>query len=84
ELREAVAHSPADVVITTGSTAAGPVDFLHETLWLLEAPLIVDSVSVRPGHPMLLAGLPATADGRTRRLVGLPGNPLAAVAGTAT
>ncbi|MFF0712492.1 molybdopterin molybdotransferase MoeA [Streptomyces bauhiniae] len=84
ELREAVAHSPADVVITTGSTAAGPVDFLHETLRLLHAPLIVDSVSVRPGHPMLLAELPATADGRARHLVGLPGNPLAAVAGTAT
>ncbi|NEB95795.1 molybdopterin-binding protein, partial [Streptomyces bauhiniae] len=78
ELREAVAHSPADVVITTGSTAAGPVDFLHETLRLLDAPLIVDSVSVRPGHPMLLARLPATADGRARHLVGLPGNPLAA------
>ncbi|MGC4999869.1 molybdopterin molybdotransferase MoeA [Streptomyces sp. DT195] len=84
ELREAVAHSPADVVITTGSTAAGPVDFLHETLRLLDARMIVDSVSVRPGHPMLLAELPAAADGRARHLVGLPGNPLAAVAGTAT
>ncbi|MFE7121783.1 molybdopterin molybdenumtransferase MoeA, partial [Streptomyces sp. NPDC057654] len=34
--------------------------------------------------PMLLAELPPAADGRPRRLVGLPGNPLAAVAGTAT
>ncbi|MEU6815385.1 molybdopterin molybdotransferase MoeA [Streptomyces sp. NPDC046860] len=84
ELREAVDRSPADVVITTGSTAAGPVDFLHETLRLLGARLVVDSVSVRPGHPMLLAQLPAAPDGRARRLVGLPGNPLAAVAGTVT
>lgn len=33
---------------------------------------------------MLLAELPLTAEGRARRLVGLPGNPLAAVAGTVT
>ncbi|MER5391421.1 molybdopterin-binding protein, partial [Saccharopolyspora sp. NPDC002686] len=71
------------VVITTGGTAAGPVDFVHRALADLGARLLVDSVAVRPGHPMLLAELPA-ADGRSRWLVGLPGNPLAAVAGTAT
>ncbi|WP_079177083.1 molybdopterin molybdotransferase MoeA [Streptomyces sp. MUSC 14] len=83
-LCEAVRSSPADVVITTGSTAAGPVDFLHDTLRSVGARLLIDSVAVRPGHPMLLAELPATADGRARRLVGLPGNPLAAVAGLVT
>lgn len=45
----------------------------------------MDGVAVRPGHPMLLAELPpAGPDGRVRHLVGLPGNPLAAVAGTVT
>ncbi|MGW1002745.1 molybdopterin molybdotransferase MoeA [Streptomyces sp. NPDC002520] len=83
-LVEALRRSPADVVITTGSTAAGPVDFLHDALGMLDARLLVDSVAVRPGHPMLLAELPATSDGRARHLVGLPGNPLAAVAGMAT
>ncbi len=83
-LREAVRDSTADVVVTTGSTAAGPVDFLHDALAEAGARLLVDSVAVRPGHPMLLAELPPAADGRPRRLVGLPGNPLAAVAGTAT
>ncbi|MGW6143724.1 molybdopterin molybdotransferase MoeA [Streptomyces sp. NPDC055140] len=83
-LREAVHNSPADVVVTTGSTAAGPVDFLHATLEEAGARLLVDAVAVRPGHPMLLAELLPTPDGRTRRLVGLPGNPLAAVAGTVT
>ncbi|MEU6658787.1 molybdopterin molybdotransferase MoeA [Streptomyces sp. NPDC046821] len=83
-LREAVRDSVADVVVTTGSTAAGPVDFLHDTLHETGARLLVDSVRVRPGHPMLLAELPPAADGRARRLVGLPGNPLAAVAGTVT
>lgn len=78
-LRDAIRHSPADVVVTTGGTAAGPVDFLHEALVAAGARLLVDGVAVRPGHPMLLAELP---DGR--HLVGLPGNPLAAVAGTVT
>ncbi|MGW0629980.1 molybdopterin molybdotransferase MoeA [Streptomyces sp. NPDC002758] len=83
-LREAVERSPADVVITTGSTAAGPVDFLHDVLGGLGAALPVDSVAVRPGHPMLLAELPPAADDRARHLVGLPGNPLAAAAGMVT
>ncbi|MFJ9460691.1 molybdopterin molybdotransferase MoeA [Kitasatospora sp. NPDC101447] len=83
-LGDALRSSRADVVVTTGSTAAGPVDFLHRALTEAGARLLVDSVAVRPGHPMLLAELTPTAAGRPRRLVGLPGNPLAAVAGTLT
>ncbi|MEW9337205.1 molybdopterin molybdotransferase MoeA [Streptomyces tanashiensis] len=83
-LRAALRDSTADVVLTTGSTAAGPVDFLHDALAATGARLLVDSVAVRPGHPMLLAALPPASDGRPRLLVGLPGNPLAAVAGTVT
>ncbi|WP_405778730.1 molybdopterin molybdotransferase MoeA [Streptomyces sp. NBC_00859] len=78
-LRKAIAGSAADLVITTGGTAAGPVDHVHPILGKLGAELLVDSVAVRPGHPMLLARL---ADGR--HLVGLPGNPLAAVSGLLT
>ncbi|MEE1788138.1 molybdopterin molybdotransferase MoeA [Streptomyces sp. SP17BM10] len=87
-LRDALRHSTADVVVTTGGTAAGPVDFLHRALDEVAARLLVDGVAVRPGHPMLLAELPP--DGHPgelpggRHLVGLPGNPLAAVAGTVT
>lgn len=83
-LRDALRDSTADVVVTTGSTAAGPVDHLHAALAESGARLLVDSVAVRPGHPMLLAALPPAPDGRPRLLVGLPGNPLAAVAGTVT
>lgn len=68
-----------DVIITTGSTARGPVDHLHAALDHLGARWLIDGVNVRPGHPMLLAQLP---DGRP--LIGLPGNPLAAVSGLAT
>lgn len=78
-LYEAVATSTADVVVTTGGTAAGPVDHVHATLRRLKADLLVDGVAVRPGHPMLLAVLPTGA-----YVVGLPGNPLAAVSGLLT
>ncbi|MFE9092793.1 molybdopterin molybdotransferase MoeA [Streptomyces sp. NPDC007264] len=78
-LLDAVRTSAADLIVTTGGTAAGPVDHVHPTLRRVDAELLVDGVKVRPGHPMLLA--------RTREdqhLVGLPGNPLAAVSGLLT
>ncbi|MFJ3584562.1 molybdopterin molybdotransferase MoeA [Streptomyces sp. NPDC090127] len=78
-LATAVTGSVADVVITTGGTASGPVDHVHPVLAKAEATLLVDGVKVRPGHPMVLARL----DG-DRHLVGLPGNPLAAVSGLLT
>ncbi|MEV7830612.1 molybdopterin molybdotransferase MoeA [Streptomyces subrutilus] len=81
-LLEAVSSSTADVLITTGGTAAGPVDHVHPVLAEAGAELLVDGVAVRPGHPMLLARIGGRADGRY--LVGLPGNPLAAVSGLLT
>ncbi|MFE0460051.1 molybdopterin molybdotransferase MoeA [Kitasatospora sp. NPDC058965] len=84
-LRDAIRHSPAEVVVSTGATAAGPVDFLHGALAEAGGRLLVDGVRVRPGHPMLLAELPPVrSGGPVRHLVGLPGNPLAAVAGAVT
>ncbi|WP_329384801.1 molybdopterin molybdotransferase MoeA [Streptomyces sp. NBC_01716] len=78
-LYRAVTESEADLVLTTGGTAGGPVDHVHPVLSKAGAELLVDGVAVRPGHPMLLARL---ASGR--HLVGLPGNPLAAVSGLLT
>jgi molybdopterin molybdotransferase len=63
----------ADVVVSTGGTAAGPVDYVHRALQAMGAEVLLDGVAVRPGHPMVLARL---ADGRP--FVGLPGNPLSA------
>ncbi|WP_433400340.1 molybdopterin-binding protein [Streptomyces sp. CA-146814] len=79
-LRTALTSSDADVIITTGGTASGPVDHVHPVLAAIGAELLVDGVAVRPGHPMLLALL--APDGPY--LVGLPGNPLAAVSGLLT
>ncbi|MFC7305870.1 molybdopterin molybdotransferase MoeA [Streptomyces monticola] len=78
-LHKALSTSEAELIVTTGGTAAGPVDHVHPTLRRLGADLLVDGVKVRPGHPMLLARLAAG-----RHLVGLPGNPLAAVSGLLT
>ena len=79
ELVAAIDDANADVIVTTGSTAAGPADHLHAALNFLGARWHVDGVHVRPGHPMCLATLP---DGR--HVVGLPGNPLAAVSAVLT
>ncbi|MFE2147701.1 molybdopterin molybdotransferase MoeA, partial [Streptomyces sp. NPDC059456] len=84
-LLEAVTGSDADLVLTTGGTASGPVDHVHPVLHEAGAELLVDGVAVRPGHPMLLARLAgAPGSDAVRHLVGLPGNPLAAVSGLLT
>lgn len=67
------------MIVTTGGTAAGPVDHVHPVLDRIGAELLVDGVKVRPGHPMLLARTK-----ENQHLVGLPGNPLAAVSGLLT
>ncbi|MFK4224602.1 molybdopterin molybdotransferase MoeA [Streptomyces sp. NPDC019890] len=83
-LHEAVTTSDADLILTTGGTAAGPVDHVHPVLRKAGAELLVDGVAVRPGHPMLLARLAHEGARHARHLVGLPGNPLAAVSGLLT
>jgi molybdopterin molybdotransferase len=65
----------AEVVLTTGGTAAGPVDHLHAAIEMCDGEVVVDSVAVRPGHPMLVA----TLDRGRAWLVGLPGNPQSAI-----
>ncbi|WP_375141463.1 molybdopterin molybdotransferase MoeA [Arthrobacter sp. STN4] len=74
---EALADSegnPADVVITTGATGRSSADFLRPAIAAMGGTFHVDGIAMRPGHPSLLAEFP---DGRF--LVGLPGNPLAAM-----
>ena len=71
----ALARTRADLIVTTGGTADGPRDHLHNALQSVGAKLVVDRVKVRPGHPMLLADLDSVA------LIGLPGNPQSAIVG---
>lgn len=69
-------HDPADVVVTTGATGHSSADFLRAAITEMGGTLHLPHIAMRPGHPTLLAELP---DGRF--IVGLPGNPLAAMVG---
>jgi molybdopterin molybdotransferase len=70
---------PADVVITTGGTGRSGTDHLRRSVAELGGRLLVDGIAMRPGHPAVLAELP---DGRF--VIGLPGNPLAAMMALST
>lgn len=70
---------PADVVITTGGTGRSDTDHLRRAVAELGGRLIIDGIAMRPGHPAVLAELP---DGRF--VLGLPGNPLAAMMALST
>ncbi|WP_229840801.1 molybdopterin-binding protein [Streptomyces brasiliensis] len=74
-----LAETEADVVVVSGSTSVGAADHLRAALRARRAHLHVNGVACRPGHPQLLAGLP---DGRY--VVGLPGNPFAALVAALT
>lgn len=64
----------ADFVVTSGGTATGPVDFVRAGLTGSGGALVVEGVDVRPGSPMVLGRWPDE-----RVLIGLPGNPQAAI-----
>ena len=70
---------PADVVITTGGTGRSGTDHLRRSVDELGGRLLIDGIAMRPGHPAVLAELP---DGRY--ILGLPGNPLAAMMALST
>lgn len=77
---EALSRAPeCDLLITTGGTADGPRDHIHNALESLTASMVVDRVRSRPGHPMLLANIPHR--GKSVPLLGLPGNPQSAIVG---
>ncbi|MFF3674542.1 molybdopterin molybdotransferase MoeA [Streptomyces sp. NPDC002120] len=63
-----------DVVVVTGSTSVGATDQLRRLLRDAGARMVVDTVACRPGHPQLLARLDTGC-----WVVGLPGNPYAAL-----
>jgi len=68
-----------DVIVTTGGTGHSPADHLHDALDAVRARVLIDGIVMRPGGPTLLARL---QDGSF--VVGLPGNPLAAMMGVFT
>jgi molybdopterin molybdotransferase len=63
-----------DVVVAVGSTGRGAADHLRAALAALGAVTLVDGIAMRPGGSQLTAVLPGG-----RVVLGLPGNPLAAI-----
>ena len=78
-LVDALLRPDADVLVVCGATSAGAADHLRGALDTLAARVPVRGVACRPGHPQLLAVL---RDGRF--VVGLPGNPYAALVAALT
>ncbi|GIE34501.1 molybdopterin molybdenumtransferase MoeA [Actinoplanes italicus] len=78
-LVEALLRPDADVLVVCGATSAGAADHLRSALDTLGARVPIHGVACRPGHPQLFAVLP---DGRF--VVGLPGNPYAALVAALT
>lgn len=71
------------VVVVCGASSKGPADHLRGALAEIGATVVVDGVRCRPGHPQLLARLPGER-GPGPVVVGLPGNPGAALAASLT
>ncbi|GAA2070374.1 molybdopterin-binding protein [Actinomadura alba] len=76
---DAIGAAAADVVVVCGACSRGPADHVRGVLQEAEAEFLVEGVACRPGHPQLLARL---GDGRL--VVGLPGNPFAALVAALT
>jgi molybdopterin molybdotransferase len=70
----------ADLVVIIGATGRGVADHLRAAIARAGGCVVVDGVAMRPGGSVLLATLPGA---HTRALLGVGGNPLAAVAGVA-
>ncbi|WP_400997070.1 molybdopterin molybdotransferase MoeA [Agromyces sp. GXQ0307] len=76
--RVALASGDVDLVVTTGGTGRSSADHVRTALAAEGADLLVPGLATRPGGPTLLARLPGA---RGRLVLGLPGNPLAAMLG---
>lgn len=76
--RAALTAPGADLIVVIGATGHGVADHLRAALAAENAQILVDGIALRPGGSLIVARMPSGAV-----LLGLGGNPLAAVAGTA-
>ena len=74
-----VGLSSCDVVLTVGGTGPGPRDLVRDAVVAAGGAIDFAGVDVRPGHPMAMGHGPGGGV-----WIGLPGNPLAALAAVVT
>ena len=75
QISRAISTTKANIVVTTGGTAASTKDHFKAAIELAQGQVLINGVAVRPGHPMKLA----VSQEQKYPIIGLPGNPLAAV-----
>lgn len=80
KLREA---ETADILVTTGGASVGDHDLVRPALEAAGCTLHFYKIAMRPGKPMFFGTRPGSKAGAsgTQRILGLPGNPLAAMIG---
>jgi molybdopterin molybdotransferase len=76
KLRDAEA---ADILVTTGGASVGDHDLVRPALEAAGSTLHFYKIAMRPGKPMFFGTRPGPNG--TQRILGLPGNPLAAMIG---
>lgn len=79
QLTHALRNSIGQIVISTGGTAKGSADHLQAAIRNVGGEILIAGIDMRPGHPAILA---SRSTGQL--IVGLPGNPLAAIVGFMT
>ena len=71
---------PADVIVTLGGASVGDHDLAMDALAAGGMRLDFWRIAMRPGKPLMFGTVPG-ADGRTVRVLGLPGNPVSTLVG---
>lgn len=71
---------PADIIVTLGGASVGDHDLARAALEAAGMRLDFWRIAMRPGKPLMFGTVPG-ADGRSVRVLGLPGNPVSTLVG---
>lgn len=61
-----------DIVITSGGASVGDADYMHKVLKSINAKILIDSLNIKPGRPVVLS------QKNNNFILTLPGNPIGA------
>ncbi len=64
--------SKYDIIITSGGVSVGEKDYMHEVLNDIGVNILLDSINIKPGRPVILSTK------NNKLVLSLPGNPIAA------